>query len=814
MRRWSLAGVLAALAVVFTAVAATGAGAKGSAAPDGPKAAKTDRPSPQGLKQRELLNQARQLQLQGKIAKNAKVAKVGSDKKGKGDKHGNKHGAHFVELARTGEDTIWTVMAEFGTAQATHNHGAFGVIPHGGSAGPLHNQIPQPDRSVDNTTIWAPNFNKAHYEDLLFSEAKGDSSMRNFYIENSSGRYAVNGAVEDWVQVPFNEAAYGSNYCGDIVCVRDIQRLLEDEFTGWYNAQVAAGKSAAAINTYLSQFDKWDRYDYDGDGNFNEPDGYIDHFQSIHAGEGEETGGGAQGTDAIWSHRSYVNTAGFGVVGPSFNKFGGVPVGGSNYWVGDYTIEPENGGVGVFAHEFGHDLGLPDEYDTSGNTGGAENSTGFWTPWSSGSYGSSGKPEDGIGNRPFSMSSWDKLIMGWLDYQLVEPGQGKTRIKLGPSEAQSTAGKQAAVVTLPDRQVTTQIGTPFAGSKFYYSSTGDDMDNVMLKSVTLPAGASVSAKARYNIEEGWDYAYLIVSTDGGAHFSTVHTNLSTNESPNGQNFGEGITGVSTGGGWVDLTADLSAYGGQNVVLGFEYWTDGAQEGTPDAPYQPGISLDEIAISGQPTDGAESAAGWTFDPATGGWRVTTGSDTAAYFNAYVVENRQYIGPDQLRVGFDGPLGKAPYNFGGTVGPDWAERFPYEDGVLVWYWNTQYGNNNVGDHPGEGEILPVDAHPSIMHWSDGQVLRPRLQSYDSTFTAKKTDAITLHKAGVATTFKSQPGVHVFDDTKSWWTASDPGDSLGHYQASWVGVNVPKTGTKVEVKGTTKKDNSIDIEVTPAS
>ena len=209
---------------------------------------------------------------------------------------------------------------EFGNAQATHSHGTLGTINHGGTAGPLHNAIPQPDRKVDNTTIWAPNFDKSYYENLLFSEKPGVSSMRNFYIENSSGAYAVKGTVEDWVQLPFNEAAYGSNYCGDIVCSRDIQRLLEDGLNGWYAKQKAAGKTDAQINDYLSQFDKWDRYDYDGDGNFNEPDGYIDHFQAIHAGVGEETGGGAQGTDAIWSHRSATNVAGIGAVGPDVQQ--------------------------------------------------------------------------------------------------------------------------------------------------------------------------------------------------------------------------------------------------------------------------------------------------------------------------------------------------------------------------------------------------------------------------------------------------------------------------------------------------------------
>jgi len=41
-------------------------------------------------------------------------------------------------------------------------------------------------------------------------------------------------------------------------------------------------------------------------------------------------------------------------------------------WVGDYTMQPENGGLGVFAHEYAHDLGLPDQYDTAGGDNSTE----------------------------------------------------------------------------------------------------------------------------------------------------------------------------------------------------------------------------------------------------------------------------------------------------------------------------------------------------------------------------------------------------------------------------------------------------------
>ena len=48
--------------------------------------------------------------------------------------------------------------------------------------------------------------------------ARRSESLKKYYEKQSSGRYSVDGEVSDWVKVDYNEARYGSNYCGDTNC--------------------------------------------------------------------------------------------------------------------------------------------------------------------------------------------------------------------------------------------------------------------------------------------------------------------------------------------------------------------------------------------------------------------------------------------------------------------------------------------------------------------------------------------------------------------------------------------------------------------
>jgi immune inhibitor A len=766
---------------LIAAAPASAAPPVGDPSPAAPGQSRSDnlRP-PQAVKQDALRQHALQKRLKGDKSAQGKVAKVGK--------------GQYVQLEREGTDRIFVVLVEFGDQQ--YPDPRFQGPPKDGSTtdvtGPLRNEIPAPNRAVDNSTLWQADYDRRHYEDMYFTR------MAKYYETQSSGRYSVDGAVTEWVKVPFNEALYGRNYCGDIVC-NTSKALVRDALAVWVKSQLDSGKTMDEVRAYLKTFDQQDRYDIDGDGVFDEPDGVIDHFQIVHAGGDEAAGDPSQGTDAIWSHRSAANLQlggpyGVGVdVGSNggFVSSASVPNNPTGVWVYDYTMQPENGGLGVFAHEYGHDLGLPDLYDTSGNTGGAENSTGFWTLMSSGAnIGDGGR--EGIGDDPTDLSAWELFQLGWLApqgdtgpfYEVARAGQKSTH-KLGPN-VPATKSPQAVFTLLPDRKVDKDLGAGAEAGDYFFAGGAADTRSTMTATVS---GTALTAKVRYDIEPDYDYAY--VEAQVGGTWTPVATNLSTSSDPNGNNAsGTGITG-SSGGAWVDLTATLPA---GTTAVRFVYACDPAVFGS-------GFSVDSVAVGGT----AVPDAAWTLD---GFQKAVGGVVTQSFFNAYVLENRQYDG-------YDASL-RTAYNFGfGTTRPDWVETYPYQNGLLVWYWNDQYQDNNVGEHPGGGLLLPVDAHPTFHHWPNGDLMRQRILSYDSTFGTERTDAITLHNNGVAGTIPSQPAVRTFDDTRSWWSDCDEhactGAHQGRYEPGWTGVDVPRTGTTVTVNGATTGGH-LNITVAP--
>ncbi|MQA06331.1 MAG: M6 family metalloprotease domain-containing protein [Streptosporangiales bacterium] len=671
----------------------------------------------------------------------------------------------YAEMQAPKTDQLFNLLCEFGDKTDPRT---------GGDAGPENNQIAKPDRTTDNSTYWTDDFSQDHYKQMFFGNT--GESFADFYLKQSSGKYTVTGDVSAWAKVPYNEARYGSN---EIPESDGYWNFVKDCTTAWYDSQKAAGKTDAEIEQYLAKFDQWDRFDYDGDGNFDEKDGYIDHIQLIHAGEGEEAGGGEQGEDAIWSHRwsAFPNES----TGPEFNQNGGTQIGNSGIFVRDYTTEPENGGLGVFAHEYGHDLGLPDHYDTSG---GGENSTGFWTLMSSGSW--LGHGEDAIGTTPGYMSAWDKLQLGWLDYEVASHDQKSTH-KLGVA-ARTTANPQAVVVVLPEKKVVTDYNKPASGEYEWWGGSDDDLNNFLSRPLDLTGkqSAELTTKAWYDIEKGYDFGFLEVSEDGGETWEKV---------------GDEVTGSSKGK-WTDLSWDLSDYAGKEIQYRFRYTTDGGV-------HEDGLFLDDIEVTaGGDTVFSDDVESGENDWEANGFTRMTGTTSEMKGQYYIAENRRY-------VDYDSTLKTGPYHFGhANTKPNWVQHYPYQDGLLVSFWDETQEDNNTSEHPGKGLVLPVDANPRPFSSNDGVVQRNRHQAYDATFGVENSDPLKLTtevKKGkrwqvTVVDVPAHEGVPVFDDSKpkAYWSGQNP---TGSVQVAGVGV-------QIEVTGQSAGGETMDVAVQPAA
>lgn len=196
-------------------------------------------------------------------------------------------------------------------------------------------------------------------------------SFRDFYLENSYGQLDIHTTVTRWITVPFPKSYYNTDNAENLII--DALSVIDSEID-------------------FSEFD-------------NDGDGILDGLAVIHQGPGAEASGNS---GDIWSHSGTI-------YGKSFDGIR----------IQRYTIQPEilydnvtqnrMGTIGVMCHEFGHNLGAPDFYDTDYLASGGEfYGTGIWDLMGSGAWNGPGNS----GTQPAGINMWQKIQLGW-----VTPGQ-------------------------------------------------------------------------------------------------------------------------------------------------------------------------------------------------------------------------------------------------------------------------------------------------------------------------------------------------------------------------------------------------------
>ncbi|MEH7453952.1 immune inhibitor A domain-containing protein [Gottfriedia acidiceleris] len=616
--------------------------------------------------------------------------------------------------------------------------------------------VPHNTLKPTDTDNYYKDYSTKHYEDMIFGEngvegPNGETflSQKQYYEQQSGGTYTVDGKAYGWLKVPGTAAYYGkdSKTGHDNVTPGGSKQLVIDAYA-----------AAKAEGVPLQDYDLEDPHDLDGDGNYWEPDGLVDHLQIIHSGMGQEAGGGSLGDNAIWSHRSakFVDPDGLGKGLPGFY---------------DYTMMPEDGATGVFAHEYGHDLGLPDEYDTIYS--GAGEAVEYWSIMSAGSWAGKIPGTEPTGFSPWAKSYFQSTLGGkWTNPTVVnweDVSTKGTQFLLDQANSPLGQNNQAIQVNLPKK--VSPINTPAAGTYEYWGGQADEMDNSLVTNVDLTgkASATLTFDAWYDMEAQWDFAFVQVSTDNGATWKSLgntHTrsDVVSDGYPTILNSMPGFTGKSNG--WEAQSFDLSAYKGQKIQLRLRSATDW---GTSNV----GFFADNIKVVADGAtivdDGAENAT----SPFT--LKGFTKFDGNKYSNHYyLLEWRNHKGADE---------GLAHIKRGNSL-------LSYDGGLVVWYVDDSFTENWTGIHPGDGFLGVVDAHDDTnLLWNYGAEASARFHVADAAFGLNPTSGYNIaYATGEALKSPSQEGISLFNDSKDYNNAflPDAGRNIGHY------------GLKVRVNG----------------
>lgn len=240
---------------------------------------------------------------------------------------------------------------------------------------------------------------RARFDSLLFvSGGVATGSLVDYYREVSYGHDTLSGSCYGWFSSGQTQAYYGNGTYG---------------LQGVYPGNAAGLVMRACSLAYSAGVDF---------SAFSRTGNLLELMIVVHAGPGAE--GKPDSTNWIWSHNAALSSWG---VPQARRTFGGVIV-------DQYTMQPERSAInnsnqieiGVFAHELGHALGLPDLYDVDGSSEGV----GRYCLMSSGSWGVDFY--NMTPHRPGHPSPWCKKFLGWISPQVI--GSDTAGFKLPPVE--------------------------------------------------------------------------------------------------------------------------------------------------------------------------------------------------------------------------------------------------------------------------------------------------------------------------------------------------------------------------------------------